>query len=87
MRKQTLRHATIRIGALLAVLAGGTAMAGGEGGEGNSGTDRGKRVQHLPLICRTNETVVAVRQADGSIAWKCTAVEAAAPARVSKLHG
>ncbi|BAV97167.1 hypothetical protein [Lysobacter enzymogenes] len=87
MRKQTLRHATIRIGALLAVLACGTAMAGGEGGEGNSGTDRGKRVQHLPLICRTNETAVAVRQADGSITWKCSAVEAVAPAEASKSHG
>lgn len=87
MRKQTLRHAPIRIGALLAVLACGTAMAGGEGGEGNSGTDRGKRVQRLPLICRGNETAVGVRQADGSIACKCSAVEAVAPAEASKPHG
>lgn len=80
MREQTPRSATIRAGALLALLACGAATAAGEGGEGNSGTDRGQRAQHLPTLCRTSETAVAVRQADGTIAWRCAATERAATA-------
>lgn len=67
-----MKSINLLIAALFA-LTSTSAFAEGDGqhgGQGEGKTDRSN--SHLPVICRANETAVAVQGADGKIIWTCT---------------